>query len=72
MFLKMEDDLNHFKVRLGKTTSTISEQTKTNKNKNNGCGTAPGNLVFRYFQTEEKLQKLGFIHVCRQSESLPV
>ena len=45
IFLKMEDDLNHFKVRLGKTTSTISEQPKINKNKYNGCGTAPGNLV---------------------------
>ena len=40
----MEDDLNHFKARLGQTTST-SEEPKTNKNKNNGCDTAPGNLV---------------------------
>jgi hypothetical protein len=33
-FLKMEDDLKKQKM-----------QPKTNKSQNNGCGTAPGNLV---------------------------
>ena len=48
----MEDDLNVFEkgrrpnffFKL-KTTSKKIMQLKTIKSKNNGCGTAPGNLV---------------------------
>ena len=41
----MEDDLNFFdKGRRPQKTM----QPKTSKSKNNGCGTAPGNLVYMY------------------------
>ena len=56
----MEDDLNFFKGRRPqffskwKTTSKKIMQPKTIKTKNNGCGTAPGNLVTVYIGHPEK------------------
>ena len=46
VFLKMEDDLN-FWDNLKKIIQQKAIKIKT-KNKSNGCGTAPGNLVFHY------------------------
>ena len=51
----MEDDLNFFEKGRRpqffgkcKTTSKKIMQPKTIKSKNNGCGTAPGNLVHQF------------------------
>ena len=52
--MKMEDDLNLFEN--GRRHNFIENgrrpqkkiQPKTIKNKNNGCGTTPGNLVYYY------------------------
>ena len=44
--LKEEDDLMFLKME---TTSKKIMQPSTIKSKDNGCGTAPGNLVFIYF-----------------------
>ena len=55
----MEDDLNLFEKGRrpnffwkSKTTSKKIMQPQTIKTKNNGCGTAPGNLVLRYYLTQ--------------------
>ena len=45
IFKKKEDDLN-FLIMEDDLKKIV--QPKTIKSKNNDCGTAPGNLVFRY------------------------
>jgi hypothetical protein len=51
-FLQLEDDLNFFEkeenLNFWKMEDDLKKimHRKTIKSKNNGCGTAPGNLVF--------------------------
>ena len=61
----MEDDLNLFEkgrrpnfFEKSKTTSKKIMQPKTIKSKNNGCGTAPGNLVTEYYGSYK-----NFMHI---------
>ena len=45
IFLKLEDDPNFFEKGRRPQFFEKNNSTKTIKSKNNGCGTAPGNLV---------------------------
>ena len=64
IFLKMEDNLNFFEkgrrpqfLRKCKTTSKKIIQPKTIKSQNNGCGTAPSNLVNIYKLPTQRIHK---------------
>jgi hypothetical protein len=59
--MKMEDDLNFLEKRdnlnffeNGSQPKKIM-QPKTIKSKNNGCGTAPGNLFYSFMQNSVKI-----------------